>query len=534
MDAYFVGDDFGAIRLYSQKPPLHFLTLFTTPWTETIYGQWDDELRPFQALTYQINSLWGASSPVPYHATTLLIHLVTSILVFVMARAVAGTTFLGSTFAGVAFAVLPAHAETVAWISGRGDSLFALFYVLAALTYAMWRKTGLRWWYGGCIGAFAAALFTKQSGITLLGLLVVYDLLVERRTVRALWSSILVYAPFAGLTVGFLVLRYILFGNAVRENFFTSEIFRSVGVLQGSHLLLLLAGADSAVDEGLTAALGWAVMIVAAGVVLRELRLSSAGESPITRGRAVFFGPAWWLVTTAPLVVTYVSPRHLYLTGVGVAVLLAMAFDALWAKRGAVWRAASLSMGIGLISFFVARLQPAVGEWRIAGDLSRAITRDVVNEAAARPQGSLLLLGAPYTSALAPPVVFAWTFALPFALQPPFVQQDVWGKVSIIGPLSAYCCGVEPWLRDMQQTIEAWSNRTDRPPVVALLWHPRTGTLLRESDAENPGLREEVVRLMALDNAYEACEGFAAIFWRLDPSWEGRFDCAYFAAPFLY
>jgi hypothetical protein len=38
LGGYFTGDVFGLVQLFSSKPPLHVLTLFTTPWTERIYG----------------------------------------------------------------------------------------------------------------------------------------------------------------------------------------------------------------------------------------------------------------------------------------------------------------------------------------------------------------------------------------------------------------------------------------------------------------------------------------------------------------
>src|SRR5215211_4182966 len=56
---YFIGDDFGVLWLLSSKPPLHVLSLFTMPWTETVYGSWTDELRPTLALTLQWDWFWG-------------------------------------------------------------------------------------------------------------------------------------------------------------------------------------------------------------------------------------------------------------------------------------------------------------------------------------------------------------------------------------------------------------------------------------------------------------------------------------------
>src|SRR5262245_32077138 len=62
LNSYFLADDFGLIQLFSDKPPLHFLSLFSRPWVEGIYGEAPDELRPIVGVSYQIDALWGAAS----------------------------------------------------------------------------------------------------------------------------------------------------------------------------------------------------------------------------------------------------------------------------------------------------------------------------------------------------------------------------------------------------------------------------------------------------------------------------------------
>src|SRR5829696_4767839 len=58
LPGYFLSDDFGVVQLLAQKPPLHVLSLFTSPWTESIYGVPQDELRPTVALAFQFSSQW--------------------------------------------------------------------------------------------------------------------------------------------------------------------------------------------------------------------------------------------------------------------------------------------------------------------------------------------------------------------------------------------------------------------------------------------------------------------------------------------
>ena len=59
-----------------------------------------------------------------------------------MARVVAGLPLPIAVFAGAVFALLPVQAETVAWITGRVDSLPAAFYIATFLALLRWRKGG--------------------------------------------------------------------------------------------------------------------------------------------------------------------------------------------------------------------------------------------------------------------------------------------------------------------------------------------------------------------------------------------------------
>ncbi len=142
LGVYFTGDDFGLVRLFSHKPPPHFLTLFTSSWTEDIYGRVLDELRPLVALSYQMDSVWGAANPGGSHASNLAYHVVNALLVLGLGRAVCGLRWASAGLAAVLFAVLPIHTPAVAWISGRADSIPAAFYVGAFLLWALWRKIG--------------------------------------------------------------------------------------------------------------------------------------------------------------------------------------------------------------------------------------------------------------------------------------------------------------------------------------------------------------------------------------------------------
>ena len=215
---YFLGDDFGLVWAFHNQAPLNFLSLFVRSWDAGVYGDVPDEIRPLVALTYQLDFFLGAGSPVTFHISNIAYHVVNALLVLALARVVARLSWSGATLSSAVFAVMPIHAETVAWISGRADTIPTLFYLGSLLGFAVWRRSTAPLAYTAALACCFLALFSKQNAITLPLMIVAYDLVLERRWPRRTWSYLCPYLPFVVLTAGYLGLRYALFGNVLREN----------------------------------------------------------------------------------------------------------------------------------------------------------------------------------------------------------------------------------------------------------------------------------------------------------------------------
>ena len=422
------------------------------------------------------------------------------------------------------FAVLPIHAETVAWITGRVDSIPALFYLSSFFAYARWRRTGAGWLYGTSVAMCFLALFSKQTAVTTLATLVLYDVVVEQRPVRFSWPWLRDYVPFALLTGCYLILRYALFGQVLRENGITAQTLISFGILQARHLQKLvfgsvLVGRYSASPEFTNIALTLTCIAVALTLLLIgyvayvEVCRSPRGKIPATGRLLLYFGPVWWLVGTAPLAVAgYESARHLYFPSVGFAIVLGLSFDALVGIRSRLRRYAVVVGSAGLILLHLITLQRALAEWNTSASVSEKMVRDVERQAAAAPVGSLLLLGPPvgagkYSDSLNPHYVWAW--ALPFALRPPFSRTDLTERVFVVSRPWAYCC--PRWFDDARSSLRQWAGQASRSPAIALRWDATTGALLQQSDVDNPGLRYQVLSLANANTSEEMDKTLQAI-----------------------
>ena len=156
-------------------------------------------------MSYQLTALGGSASPFLHHALNILIHAANGLLVLAIARTAASLSVPAAGLAGLFFVVLPVHAESVAWITGRVDSMPALFYFGSFLAYARWRRSGSasRHLYLSSVLIFFLALFTKQNTITMVATLAAYDVVVLRRRPFPVVAFVRPYVPFVGLTAGY-------------------------------------------------------------------------------------------------------------------------------------------------------------------------------------------------------------------------------------------------------------------------------------------------------------------------------------------
>src|SRR5439155_2962313 len=86
-----------------------------------------------------------------HHLTNLLLHLVNTLLLFLVLRQATAATWRSALVAAL-FAVHPLHVESVVWVSERKDVLSAFFFMLTMWAYvrcigsAILRAGGLGLW----------------------------------------------------------------------------------------------------------------------------------------------------------------------------------------------------------------------------------------------------------------------------------------------------------------------------------------------------------------------------------------------------
>jgi len=110
-------------------------------------------------------------SPVGFHRTNLVLHLLATLLVGLLARALLAGKVPDWVPAAAAllFAVHPVHIEAVANVTGRAEVQTAVFYLAGLLClchHSMRARLVDSPFLWGAAACFAGALFTKESGVT--------------------------------------------------------------------------------------------------------------------------------------------------------------------------------------------------------------------------------------------------------------------------------------------------------------------------------------------------------------------------------
>ncbi len=487
---YFTQDDFGVVQLLVRRPWTTFPRWFVMPWMEDIWGYTPDELRPFVAFTYQLTGKWAPGRPELHHVFNVAMHGGNALLVMAIARRVIGLSAAGAAVAGLVFALLPGQAESVAWITGRVDSMPAFFYLATFLAYALWRQH--RGWrlYTAALALFFIALFSKQNTITMIATLAAYDAVVLTSRGRgALLSALKYWAPFAALTAGYLLLRKVVFGHSLRPGLQTGDQVVAVATMIDHHVRRTVIGhlgPFSSID-----AAGAAFLLTA--LVLVIVRSGPEARSGFFRALG-FFGLLWFVIGIGPVALAgYESPRHAYLASAGWAFMLAIVVDGLYVRlRSRSLRIAVVAAICALLVIYSVRLVPVVEGWRSSARISAAAVTRVQEEAAAADPGTLMIVGVPRRS---------WEWSSPFMLGPPFAPAGLVDRVRLVTPWRLHCCGREHWNDYTRLRIRGWTGAAPRPPIIALRFAPGTGAVSRLTDAEYPELRTIVSVLLQTANA---------------------------------
>jgi tetratricopeptide (TPR) repeat protein len=130
---------------------------------------------PLTMMSHMLDCQIYALKPWGHHLTSVLLHTLNTVLVFVLFRSLTGAAWR-SFWVAALFALHPLHVESVAWISERKDVLSAFFGLLSLIFYARYARPGRGQWsegsgqravsYGLALVFLALGLMSKAMLVT--------------------------------------------------------------------------------------------------------------------------------------------------------------------------------------------------------------------------------------------------------------------------------------------------------------------------------------------------------------------------------
>jgi hypothetical protein len=210
LTAYFVSDDYGLIYL----PVFHLQAILDgRMWREWFLGVGDGYLffRPVTYVFYLLDYLAWDLTPFGYHLSSVLLHSLTSFMVYLAAWRLMRDRVIALGAAGV-FAVMPVHAAAVSWFAAKSDIVCGFFYLTSFLFFVLYRQGGRLRNLAISLAAFALALMSKEIGILVPASMLVYEILFYYKDF-IFWGWVKRHIPFWVMLGSYLWFRFSVLGS---------------------------------------------------------------------------------------------------------------------------------------------------------------------------------------------------------------------------------------------------------------------------------------------------------------------------------
>ncbi len=311
-----------------------------------------------------------------YHGTSLLIHLLNAALVYILILFI-GRHYLVAGITALVFAIHPMQVETVAWVTGRGQLLGALFLLGALIAYIRYRK-GRRLDYWIALLLFILAILSSPLAVVLVPFMLLMDYRFERKHDAMLWVDKL---PFLAIAIGSGIFALSNVQSLQTDQpaiSFTNGIFyASYGLMQ--YILKMWApyGLSSYYpfpaggDLPVIYYASLAVDIVVVGGALYVWRANR-----VLIWGLLFFGAGIFLFLKFSFLNPYgdyvMADRYVYLPFIGLGLITAVYFTKVWLpaeNSKPVWRIPAAVVLVIWLVFLMVTAYQRTGIWRNSGTL---------------------------------------------------------------------------------------------------------------------------------------------------------------------
>lgn len=169
--------------------------------------------RPLLTISFIFDYQIGGASPFIYHFTNVGLHILTTCLLFVFFKKLDYRKDLAFLFS-IIFLVHPVLTQAVAWIPGRNDSLLAVFILSIFIFFVKYLKEEKIKNLILSLLFFGLALFTKESAISILPIMVFYFCFIYQGK-KLFFNKFYFFIGSVGIAVLWAILRGSVLENSI-------------------------------------------------------------------------------------------------------------------------------------------------------------------------------------------------------------------------------------------------------------------------------------------------------------------------------
>ena len=290
-----------------------------------------DLYRPMRSVFYTlIYQIFGLNA-FGYHLNSFLLHLAVTVVLYFITLKITEKTAL-SFAASLFFAVHPIHAERVTNMTAGFDIYGILFMMLAFLFYIMFSKNNLKKYFIFSIVFYLLALFSSEEAITLIPLLILYELSFNNNINFCNIPSLLKkYTPYILITILYLIARFSVLQKIGREEIYFNESFLGTALttvkIFAQYIWLLFFPIGLVTERYVkfeSSPLSPGFLIPLAFLFLLIFFFAKSYK----KSKIIFFSIGWFFITLLPFSnlfpqVTIMAERYLYLPSYGFCLFLA-------------------------------------------------------------------------------------------------------------------------------------------------------------------------------------------------------------------
>ena len=332
---------------------------------------WSANWHPLTWLSHGIDVQMFGMTPGAHHAVNVVLHLINSILVFVVFRRMTGQQWM-SFIVAVLFSVHPAHVESVAWISERKDVLSTMFWLLTMLAYVTFVRESeskdkvsppiflshSSYWL--VVLLFALGLMAKPMLVTMPFVLLLCDFwpLKRLKRIKDIWPRIFEKIPLLVLATASSVVTFI----AQRSTGAVETLdylplgtrFLNTVVSYAKYVLMFFYPADLAVYYPYDKAIPSLQIVFS---VLFLIAISAICVYQIARRPFLIVGWLWFVGTLVPVIGIVqvgsqsIADRYTYVPYFGLLIMLVWGLSSVANEYGFRRRAFTVATVVAVLAF---------------------------------------------------------------------------------------------------------------------------------------------------------------------------------------